>query len=165
MKKLFVMLVVALVLSGCSAKETFETIGDLWATPVMANPAEIKLQLPEDVDASVLDDPNGNKLYICDDFSVMVQTLPGGDMAQTVQTVTGYDKQKITMVKTEKDDTKVYSCAWSTAGESGDQICRAVILDDGVYHYAVTVMADYTLATSLEDMWIPLLGSVTLSTD
>lgn len=166
MKKLFIILVFALCLFGCGAEETFETVNDdLWATPAMAAAAQINLQLPDDIDQSLLSSADGSKLFLCDDFSVMLQTLPGGDMARTVQTVTGYDKQKITMIKTKKDDTEVYSCAWSVAGEGEDQICRAVILDDGVYHYAVTVMADYSLAASLEGIWTPLLESVTLSID
>ena len=163
MKMLFVILICALCLSGCGVEETFETVGDLWAAPAMADAAQVKIKLPDSMEVSVMDNPDAGKLYICDDFSVIVQTLSGGDLARTVQSVTGYDKQKITIINTEKDDTQVYSCVWSAAGEGGDQICRAVILDDGVYHYAVTVMADYSLAASLEDVWNPLLDSVTLS--
>lgn len=164
MKKLSILLISLLCLCGCSAEETFETINDVWVTPAMADALQVRMQLPDGADASVLSNGNDEQVYFFDDFSVVVQTLTGGDLARTIKAVTGFEREKITCIAASRDGVDSYSCAWSAAGEGADQICRAVILDDGVYHYAVTVMADYTLAASLEDIWDPLLASVSLST-
>ena len=58
-----------------------------------------------------------------------------------------------------------YEYVWSTPGEAEDQICRGIILDDGFYHYAVTVMADYSQAGELQETWQSVFESVVLSTD
>ena len=40
------------------------------------------------------------------------------------------------------------------------QVGNAVILDDGNFHYAVSVMADADQAAKLEDTWQHILDSV-----
>ena len=47
MKKCWMFLVLAVLLCGCGAKETFETVADDLVQPVMASPRQITVQLPE----------------------------------------------------------------------------------------------------------------------
>ena len=163
MKKLLFLLIGMLCLTGCGAVETWETIDDLNAVPVMAEPAIIGLSIPNEAEVTALELDDG-KMYLFEDYSVILQTLEGGDIGRTVQTVTGFEKEKIDLIKTNINGIISYRCAWCAAGESEDQICRAIILDDGTHHYAVTVMAAYNMAGMLSDVWKPLLESVTLST-
>ena len=49
---------------------------------------------------------------------------------------------------------------WTAAGEGGDAVGRAAVLDDGVYHYCVSVMAEAGEAGALETQWSALMGSI-----
>ena len=164
MKKIVLVLLCMLCLTGCSAEETMETIADDMAISAGAVASEIGISF-DDTDAALFCGADGSKLYLCDGYSVVVQTLEGGDIAKSVQTITGFAKENLTVMQTEKDGLLSYEYAWCTTGEGEDQICRGLILDDGAYHYAVTVMADYTQAGQLQDTWQSILDSVILNTD
>jgi hypothetical protein len=164
MKKLWIVLLCALCLAGCGAVKNLETIADDLQFDE-ATAAQVEIALPQDSETVLLSGDSGDRLYLCEDYTVAVQTLSGGDLNRSLQTVTGFDKDSLTLMKTEQGGVITYSCVWSAVGEGEDQVCRAVILDDGEYHYAVTVMADYTQAADLADVWQQVLGSVELSID
>ena len=164
MKRILVILLCLLCFTGCNATETMETISDDLAVSADATAAEIAVSLTGE-EAALFCGEDGSKLYLCDGYCVMVQTLQGGDVAKSVQTVTGFSKENLTVMQTEKDGIISYEYVWCTAGEGEDQICRGVLLDDGAYHYAVTVMADYTQAGQLQSTWEEVLNSVEINTD
>ena len=163
MKKWTVLLVLLLFLTGCGGEKDFETVGDVYA-PETLTPRQVMLTLPDDAAAQTISSDDG-RLYLCDGYTVTVQTLQGGDLEKTVREVTGFSPDRLTLLETEKDGFSCYSCVWSAAGEGGDQIARTVILDDGNFHYAVTAMADSTSAGQLSDTWLALFRSVSLRTD
>jgi VCBS repeat-containing protein len=66
---------------------------------------------------------------------------------------------------TKQAETDRYESVWSAVGEGEDQVGRLVILDDGNYHYAVTVMAPAETAGELTKTWQKLLNSAVISTD
>lgn len=165
MKRIWIILICALCLSGCSSTQVMETISDDLAVSAQAVASRVEISLPAEEDATVLSADDGSKLYLCEDYVVTVQTLSGGDLERSVQAVTGFEKDSLTVIKTDRDGLVSYECAWCAAGEGTDQVCRTVILDDGTYHYAVTVMADYTQAGALNETWQAVLDSVALSTD
>ncbi|MBQ3000564.1 MAG: hypothetical protein IJD63_02325 [Oscillospiraceae bacterium] len=163
MKKWTVLLTLLLLLSGCSAEKDFETVGDVYA-PVTLTPREVMLTLPSDAAVQTLGSDAG-KLYLCDGYTVTVQTLQGGNLEETIRSVTGFSSDRLTLLETQKDGFSSYSCVWSAAGEGGDQIARTVILDDGNFHYAVTAMADSNTAGQLSETWLNIFRSVSLRTD
>ena len=126
----------------------------------MATCREIQLQLPKEATAPVLQSQEGGKLYLCDGYTLTVQTLSAGDIDRTMREVTGFSKDQLTVMETEQMDFRRYDCA---AAEEGEQVARTVILDDGNYHYAVTVMADFASAGELANTWQSLLASASLS--
>lgn len=163
MKKGLAILVCVLLLTGCGVQDTFETLSDDDAVSAMATAAKVELLLPEEAASPSMESEDGGKLYLCDGYTVTVQTLSGGDVGRTVQEVSGYAKEELTVMQTKKNDLTCYEMAWCAAGEGEDQVCRCVILDDGAYHYAVTVMANYSRAGALQETWQSILDSVTLS--
>lgn len=165
MKMIFCVFVCLFMLSGCGATKTLETINDENALPAMADAAEIQLCIPEGGAAQVFDNGIGGRLYMCDGYTVTVQTLEGGDLRRTIETASGFDMEKLTLIKTEQHGYDAVLCAWSAVGEGEDQVCRAMVLDDGCYHYVVTVMANYKQALEQTDLWQSVLGSVNLNTD
>lgn len=166
MKKLWMILPLILLLTGCKAAKDLETVADEYVIPESQVPCSVFLALPEEAALAVMDCPDGSKLYQCDGYTVLVQTLEGGDLGRSIRAVTGLDKQALTILKQKQGDLHRYSFSWAAASEGAQQICRGILLDDGITHYAVTVMADYTLAGVLDKQWQQLLGSAHLvSTD
>ena len=166
MKKLWIVLVlVMLFLCGCSAEETFETLSDIWAQPAMATLREVELTLPKDAAVQTLQSDAAGKLYLCDGYILTVQNLPAGDLSRTLVQLTGRTQEQLTLMQTKRDALDCYETVWCAAGEGGDQMGRALILDDGNYHYAVCVMADAAVAGELTPTWQQLMNSVSLRTD
>ena len=163
MKKWTVLILLLLFLTGCAAEKGFETVGDVYA-PEPQTPRQVILTLPSDATIQTISS-DGGKLYLCDGYTVTVQTLQGGDMSKTIREVTGFSPDRLTLLETEKDGFSCRSCGWTAAGEGGDQIARTVILDDGNFHYAVTAMADSDAAGQLSDVWLNIFRSVSLRTD
>ena len=65
-------------------------------------------------------------------------------------------------METKLGGVKRYEWTWTGMGESGAQVGRAAVLDDGDYHYCVTVMADEAAAGSLDAQWDALFASMGL---
>ena len=163
MRKLLCVIFAALLLCGCGTRETFETLADVFAPEEVAA-QKVGVSLPGEAVLETLHS-DGGQLYLCDGYTVAVQTLPGGDLSRTVKEISGYEKDKIHLVETKQDSLTRYHMVWSSAGEEGDQISRAVIVDDGSYHYTVTVMAAARDAGTLNDTVQEILNSVRLRTD
>ena len=163
MKKVSILLALLLLLTGCGGNEVFERVEDVYA-PVAETPKKLALSLPKDAAVATVSGSSGT-LYLCDGYTVAVETLSGGDLNRTFKTITGFSSDRLTVMAREKDGITAYRCVWTSAGEGGDQVGRSLILDDGVFHYAVTVMASASDATALQDAWQSLFQSVTLRTD
>ncbi|MBQ2892518.1 MAG: hypothetical protein IJE24_00120 [Oscillospiraceae bacterium] len=160
MKKLCLILICVLFLTGCQAAPTFETVDDVYAPGQQSTARQIRLDLPENVQAIVGD--NG-RLYLCDGYDITVETFASGDLNSTIELLTGFAPDALTMLQTASSDGRRYECAWTAAGENGDTVGRAVVLDDGQYHYCVTVMSGANAAGELSATWQELLNSVSLN--
>lgn len=166
MKKLWAVLILATLLAGCGAKQTFETVSDLNDVSAMAQMQQVELSLPEEAATPSMENPDAGKLYLCDGYTLTVQTLESGDLDKTLRQLTGYGRSQLTLMQTNRNGIDRYECVWSAAGEEGDQIGRAVILDDGSYHYSVTAMASAQRAGEFTAIWQEIFDSVKLvSTD
>lgn len=166
MKKLWILLLCMFLLAGCGAKETFETVDDSFVTPVSAPMKQVSLALPKEAAVTVMDNGEGGRLYLCDGYVLTVQTMDSGDLQKTLREATGFSKEDLTLMETNHYGTTRYDCVWTSAGETGDQVCRAAILDDGTCHYVVSVMAPAEAAGQLRETWQSLLDSISLiSTD
>lgn len=150
-----------LLLSGCASQQTFETVGDIYVQGPFAEPKQIEVSLPREA-AAVANSAESAVLYLCDGFDVTVQTLSGGDLDATVRNVTGYERENLTVIQLASEKYMRYDIAWSCAGEATEQICRATILDDGVYHYVVTCMGNQSDYQSMAASWDAILGSFDL---
>ena len=159
MKKLCLLLLLAALLCGCQAAPTFETIEDAYNEQTLRDPQEITVSLPEE---SVLIRSGSNRLYLCDGYDVTVEVMAAGDLNRTLQSLTGFASDTLTMVQTSASGLQRYECVWSSAGEGTDQVGRAVVLDDGCYHYCVTLTAASEQAGKLQEVWSDLLESITL---
>ena len=103
-----------------------------------------------------------DRLYQCDSYDIRVQTLAGGDLSATVRDLSGYEQEDLTLIHTVRDGLDCYEFVWASAGEGGDQVGRAMILDDGIYHYCVSVLGDAAAASENQVYWEDLFHSFRL---
>ena len=160
MKKLWLILALTLLLTGCSPVQELETVMDSPVLPKQAEEMTILISLPENAALEVMSSEETGTVYFCDDFVLTMQTLDSGDIHKTGAETTGYAFDRISVVETIQGSTKRYDCVWSAIGENGDQVCRCAILDDGNYHYILSVMADAEQAGELtENLWNDVFAS------
>lgn len=163
MKKCWILAAVMLLLTGCGARETLETLTDDYIQPVSAAVWQMILDVPQDATVTVLQGEDTGKLYLCDGYTVSVQTMQSGDLQKALRTLTGYEKEELTLMQTLQDGIKRYECVWAAAGEGENQVGRACLLDDGNYIYAVTAMAGESKAGELTDVWQEMFDSFRLA--
>ena len=158
MKKWFVLSVLAILLTGCGAEETFETVSDELIQSVAAEVRQVVVTLPIEA-ASPAAESDGGHLYLCGDYEICRQTLQAGDLNATVREISGYSKEDLTVIETLQDDCKRYDLVWVSAGEIGDRVGRAAILDDGNYHYCLSVLGDADSADQYRNIWQSMFDS------
>lgn len=157
MRRCWIFVLAALLLTGCSqSQDTFEYVTDVQEAPIPVM-REVYVDLPEEAAAPVSETENC-AIYECQDYEICVQTLSSGNLDSSIRTLTGYDRDRLTMMQTKKDGLSCYQFVWACAG---DQVGRGLILDDGNYHYCVTVFGDAVLDSTEE--WEGILSSVRLS--
>lgn len=162
MKKAVIFVLCLMLLSGCAGEETFETVADEMVEPVMAQMRQIMVSLPDEA-VSPAAQSDGGKLYQCDGYEILLQTMDGGNLDATVRSISGYSREDVTLIETMQGEYSKYELVWASAGEMGDRIGRATILDDGSYHYVVTVLADADRTEKYGEVWDILFASMTLS--
>ena len=155
MKKLSVLLLLCLLFTGCAAAETFETVADVYGEQNIPEPRQVMISIPEN--AQVVSGEQG-MLYLCDGYEITVETLSGGDINETLRQLTGFGSSDLTVMETAQMGQNRYECVWTAAGEGGDMVGRAAVLDDGCYHYCVTVTGAADDA-SLQETFRTILAS------
>ena len=161
MKKCWLFVLLPLLLCGCTTEETFETVADDIVQSVMAQPREIIVSLPDDAVAPVLEG-NSEQVYMAEDYEIVIETLSSGDLNETIQTISGYGKDQLTIMETQWGDVTRYEFVWASAGENGDRLGRAVILDDGDYHYCMSVLRDAEGTEKSQIVWSEVFNSFAL---
>lgn len=151
MKKLLVLMVMML-LCGCGAEETFETVADEMVLQVVLQPREILLTLPEETLLPAMES-DGRTLYLCNGYDVAVQTLSSGDLDATIRQISGFGREDLTVMETDTGECDCYEFVWTAATDFGEQVGRAMILDDGSYHYTLTAMAPAEKAANYQEIW------------
>ena len=161
MKKMMILLL-CLALAGCSAVETFETLGPIQhiqnSPPALAT---VQLSLPDSAVAQTFGSGT-DAMYDCDSYVVLLQTFSSGDFASTVHALSGFAPNKLTVMESSFADTKRYDWVWTAAGEEGEVLCRASVLDDGNYHYCLCTVAPADQAGDLSAEWNRLFSSFRL---
>ena len=162
MKKLGMMiLAMVLVLTGCGAAPVYETLDGVDVHGEVPAMKKVIFDLPEDASVQTVQGTAG-RIYFCDGYEIMLETFSAGDLDRTLRNVTGFSRDALTLMQTKLDGITRYSCVWSSIGEGGEQVGRATILDDGGYHYCLSVMTAAENALQLQSVFTALFESFTL---
>lgn len=163
MRKILCVFAIMAIMTGCAAP-VYETLGDVIHVGGRGvQPRESILSFPEE--ASLLTSSGDDRLYLCDGYTLTLQTHTDGDFAATVMELSGRDLSDLTVLESVCGDHKRSDLVWVTNGEDGQIVCRAAVLDDGNYHYSLTVMAKAADAADLTETWNSLFSSFCLETE
>lgn len=159
MKKwvLLVMVVALMTLCACSA-EDFEPMLDVYGPSDHAQPAKIQIDLPEDAVLSVMAGDTGT-LYYGENYEVCVETYPSGNISDTLKKITGRQLSDLTVLEVPVEEGKSYRCGWSVTDGEGERIGQCVVIDDGRFHYCLSVLADAESAGQLRPVIESVLNS------
>lgn len=153
------LILMSLLLCGCGARETFETICDEPVQEAMVQPREISVRLPDNAVSPVLES-EAEQIYMSEDYEIVIETLASGDLDATVRGICGYGKEDLTIMETQWDDVTRYEFVWTAIGEKGERLGRAVVLDDGTHHYCMSVLRDAQTVSQV--VWRDVFASFTL---
>ena len=165
MKKYLAIPLAALLLVGCGKKPALETVTDVEVAPVVSAVQRIQVQLPPELSAPTLQSEEVGSLYLCEDYSLMLQTMESGDLQRTIRNATGMDIDSLQIIQTKQGNTKRYQWVWTTMGETGNQVGKGCILDDGAYHYVLTALTDEETSQKVQSQWKEIFNSFTLATE
>lgn len=146
------------LLTGCAAEETFETVADVWAEQTLPPPASISVALPGETALPVMESDSG-RVYLCNDYEVYLQTVEAGNLDGTVRNMSGYPLDQLTVLTTSQDGMDRHEFVWACAGETGDWLGRGVVLDDGNYHYTMTVLRSAQSVENSQVVWDGVFSS------
>ena len=155
--KVLCVLLALLLFSGCAARETFETVSDWYYEPAISA-GMIQVSLPGDA-AVLASSDDGGSVYLCEGYILCLQTLTSGDLDKTLRMVTGFGANRLQLIQTNQSGITRYDFVWAAAGEDGDQLCRGAILDDGNFHYTLSVMSDADEAEDYIEIWDKIFAS------
>lgn len=160
-RNLMILLMIACFLSGCGKQPTAETVNDVYMEPPAAEMQQVIVTLPEEACVPVMQTA-GATLYMCADYTLSRQTFAAGDLQKTFREVSGFDQADLKVMETAWENARRYDFVWSAAGETGEQVCRGCILDDGNYHYVLTAATDASEAGRLQSVWREIFNSFRL---
>lgn len=155
----YLLMVMVFLLCGCGARETLETVADEPVQAVMARPREVSVRLPDNAVAPVLEQ-EAEQVYLSEDYELIIETLASGDLDATIRSICGYSRDQLTVMETQWDNVTRYEFVWAAAGEKGDRLGRAVVLDDGDYHYCLSVLRDAQAVSQV--VWRDVFASFSL---
>ena len=160
-KMILVLLLMGSILCGCAPRE-YETVSDEFRIPDISAAAQLRVDLPQDAAVDAISSAEEDRLYLCDGYTLTLETFAAGDLDKTFLAITGFHREALSVVSQMQQGSKRYDFVWTCAGEGGDQLCRGAILDDGNYHYAVTAMAREEQAGQVKESWERIFSSISL---
>lgn len=140
MKKIAVLLLLVLGLTGCS-RQAWETVDDeMPAAPAalwMDETYTIQIGVPSD--AELLVSKEGWHVFSTDNgaFELETRKFLASGLNDAVKTLSGFSLEQLTVLETRRFDLPEYQFVWVTQTEQGSRLCRADLVMDGADCYAV----------------------------
>lgn len=153
--KIIVLLCVCALLAGCAAAPTFETLG-----PVQHEQPAVRKTASADIPADALELENGTDgAWLCGSYYLEIRTRQAESLAETVQVLSGCEEDNLTVMTLSDHGMKRYEWVWTAMSEEGRQLGRAVVLDDGAFHYCLSAVGPAEQGSSLAAEWNTLFST------
>lgn len=162
MKKVLCFLLFAALLTGCGVRSAMETVADELDVPVMASPRQVVVDLPQEAGIAAMESENG-RLFLCDDYTLSIETMASGDLDATLKALTGRGEEALRVVTTQQGSCQRYDFVWAGTDDDGEFTGRGSILDDGVYHYCLSLVRPLERLNSSQVVWRQVFHSFSVS--
>ena len=163
MKILLIFVLLLYSMAGCGTQVVYETIGNSCEEPQpVAQPCELQLRLPEGTVMETMD-ADGSGYYTLGQWEIWTRVLPGGDLHQTLQTIAPVDPDGLTLIKREINGYECVETTWSAAGEEGESVVRAGVIQDGGYHYCICLCVPQSDAREAEELFGQIFRTAVLT--
>lgn len=164
MKRLAWMLLALALLPGCAAQR-LETVDDTLPDGTLAGAdCVMQYQLP---DGAVALEPEQRACRVYEqlqgDYAITAQTVMADDLSSVIYAVSGFDQPQLQVLAREVDGRQCYEFAWCSAGETGEQVCQAMVYRDGDYYYALSAGVREDAAAEYRDSMQAMFDSFTLA--
>lgn len=139
-----------LLLSGCAGERVWETVsdtpGDLVETVASAmgeEPYEIIFAVPDDAVLETFSQTETYTAYEAADGAYQIESLvlDTPDIDTVISTLTGLVPETVETIKTKRFSMPEYRFVWYALTEEGGRLCRASVLTDTEYSYALVFSA------------------------
>lgn len=139
MKKLALLIVLCIFLTGCSSP-AWETVDDTMDIPVgswLDQTYSINISVPQEM--KLMEETDSWKIYSTDSghMEVETRTFLASDLDTAVAMLTGFQASELNILQTERFGLPEYQFAWVTHTDRGERLCRADMVVDGMDCYAV----------------------------
>ena len=160
---------VPLLLSGCAAAPAEKEPEPPEAAAVSAETEPrsfILFGVPADA-VPVFRETGGRCLYVQEegDYEIVSDILPTGDLNEAVRLLTGFDPEKLDILKTRRFGLPEYRFAWASASDGGGLLSRASLIRDGGSCYALVFSVREGLGTAYDECAEALFSSFGLCGD
>jgi hypothetical protein len=161
----------ALLLAGCAAEPTWETVNDTIedAATVAAlgeEPYQIIFSVPMDAVLETFSQSDTRTVYTQADgeYEIEAMVLPTASIDEVVAELTGFAPDAVQTIKTERFSMPEYRFVWYSSSDEGGYLCRASVLTDAEYSYALVFSAREETGTTYRDCMNEVMDSFGLYT-
>lgn len=147
MKKLVcVGVVCTLLLTGCAAEPTWETVDDCFDQTVSApveQPYQIMFSVPMEAVLETFSRRENGTVYSHPDgdYEIQALVLQQTDIDEIILDLTGFLPETVQRIETERYAMPEYQFVWYTTSEEGGWLHQADVLTDRDYSYALIFSA------------------------
>lgn len=157
------------ILTGCAAQRTWETVNDTLPVHTLQQKkaCAVSFEVPQDAVAAASSAGGAVRLYehADGDYEIAAQTIIGSSLDSVVQQLSGFEAEQLQILKTTRFGLPAYQFAWYTSGDEGGKLCRAGLIVDDPYCYAVTFCVRESCGAVYDDVADRVFASISLNTD
>lgn len=166
---LFSSLMLLVFSTGCSksAETGIELVADTLPQASAAPRYTMVLAMPTDVEEVFSPSDEARQLYAQPGGALTITTevLQAESLDILLSELTGLERSCLTMITTWQEGLPKHDLTWTAAGESGMNVYRSAILDDGTYYYIATAaVPEEQAAEYANEMRVCLSGAFLAAT-
>ncbi|MEA4964446.1 MAG: hypothetical protein VB055_01315 [Oscillospiraceae bacterium] len=162
MKKLGLLLMMLLILTGCAGKAqtTMEYVEDGFGEST-AQPYTIVFGAPDGLTQETFGEASRSNVYYAEngDYSITTEVLDASTVEEAVQSISGFPMDQLEVITLNRFPMDEYRFAWATCGEEESTVSRCALIAGEDYYYVLTMtektglggtydsVADYVFST------------------
>lgn len=168
MKKWGLVLMMIVLLSGCSVKSeaALETVTDGLETGPLV-PYCIVFNVPEGMTQETFGDDGRCAVYEAEngDYTITTEVLDATTVEGAAERISGIPAERLDILTLAGTPMTEHHFAWSSTGEEGETVSRCALIESEDYYYVLTVTERTGLGGSLDETVDAVFSSFCLTAE